>query len=235
MKARHRLSRSEMKKRQTSLRIKVLICAAAALVLLKVFYAGWFMLRDERVSLSDVINTNVSAQEDNRTDPASAVDPAATAVTGQETISNAEGGDFEWNYELIMSLRAKQRALNEREDMLDKKEDRLRALEKHIESRMKKLDELESRIVELIEQKKAVENEKVRKLAKVFEATPPEQAGPLLSELDVDIAAQLILQMQGRKAGRIWGYVTPRKAVKISEELARIKPGYSMENIEQQQ
>ncbi len=224
-----------MKKRQTSLRIKVLICAAAALVLLKVFYAGWFMLRDERVSLSDVINTNVSAQEDNRTDPASAVDPAATAVTGQETISNAEGGDFEWNYELIMSLRAKQRALNEREDMLDKKEDRLRALEKHIESRMKKLDELESRIVELIEQKKAVENEKVRKLAKVFEATPPEQAGPLLSELDVDIAAQLILQMQGRKAGRIWGYVTPRKAVKISEELARIKPGYSMENIEQQQ
>jgi flagellar motility protein MotE (MotC chaperone) len=224
-----------MKKRQTSLRIKVLICAAAALVLLKVFYAGWFMLRDERVSLSDVINTNVSAQEDNRTDPASAVDPAATAVTAQETISNAEGGDFEWNYELIMSLRDKQRALNEREDMLDKKEDRLRALEKHIESRIKKLDELESRIVELIEQKKAVENEKVRKLAKVFEATPPEQAGPLLSELDVDIAAQLILQMQGRKAGRIWGYVTPRKAVKISEELARIKPGYSMENIEQQQ
>ena len=39
--------------------------------------------------------------------------------------------------------------------------------------------------------------------------------------------------MAGRKAGRIWGYVEPDRAVKISEELARLDPSIDMEKIKE--
>jgi hypothetical protein len=37
--------------------------------------------------------------------------------------------------------------------------------------------------------------------------------------------------MQGRKAGRIWGFVDPDKAVLISKELARLKPDLDLDKI----
>ena len=61
------------------------------------------------------------------------------------------------------------------------------------------------------------------RLAKVFESTPPENAGPLLEKLDTEIAAQILLRMNGKKAGAVWGYVKPDKALKIIKHMSRYK------------
>jgi flagellar motility protein MotE (MotC chaperone) len=68
-----------------------------------------------------------------------------------------------------------------------------------------------------------LEKEELAKLAKVFEATPPEQAGPMFSKLEVGLAAKILFRMKGRQAGKIWGYVDPDQAVEISKELAKLK------------
>ena len=63
----------------------------------------------------------------------------------------------------------------------------------------------------------------LKKLAQVFEATPPEQAGPMFDKLDVRLAAKILFRMKGRYAGKIWGYVDPDQAVAISNELSTME------------
>jgi flagellar motility protein MotE (MotC chaperone) len=45
----------------------------------------------------------------------------------------------------------------------------------------------------------------------------------MFNKLDVDLAAKILVKMKGRNAGKIWGYVNPEQAVKISKELANLK------------
>ena len=82
---------------------------------------------------------------------------------------------------------------------------------------------MEKKIEQLIVLKETEEAKDLIKLAKVFEATPAEQAGPMFNKLDVKIAAKILVRMQGRKAGKIWGYVDPDRAAKISRELSKLK------------
>ena len=50
-----------------------------------------------------------------------------------------------------------------------------------------------------------------------------------MSKLDVDIASKLLINMNGRKAGKIWGFVNPDRAVLISNRLSEISPYYTIE------
>ncbi|MBW1854304.1 MAG: hypothetical protein JRJ00_06435 [Deltaproteobacteria bacterium] len=100
--------------------------------------------------------------------------------------------------------------------LLDKKKKELEGKEKELEQREKKIEQL-------IALKETEEAKDLNKLAKVFEATPAEQAGPMFSKLDVKIAAKILVRMKGRSAGKIWGFVDPDQAVRISKELAKIK------------
>ena len=154
--------------------------------------------------------------------PASQARPADNGTDGRAP--TALGDDYSWKYELVSALRERDAVLSQREALLREEERRVSKIKQEVEKRIETLQKLQNEIAALIDQQQTAENEKVRKLAKVFEETPPEQAGPLLSRLDVDIAAQLLLKMNGRKAGRIWGYVDPAQAVMISKELARLQP-----------
>ncbi len=205
----------------------LLLYAALGCMLIKLFYIGGIIQQHMGLNLGGVLQHDATAQAQ-ETD-----DPAGSMKTSGASSDNATGvfeiqKDFTWSYDLILALQKRDAELNAREVALRKEEERIESLKRNLDTRIEKLSRLEEKIASMIDQKKAVENEKVRKLAKVFEETPPEQAGPLLSKLDVDIAAQLILKMTGRKAGRIWGFVAPEQAVRISKELARLKPGFDV-------
>ena len=83
----------------------------------------------------------------------------------------------------------------------------------------KKLAEMDAKI----KQQEDLGGEKMARLAKVYEETPPEQAGPMLTRLDPRMAAQLLMRMNPRKAGKIWGQVKPEEGVRISEEMVELK------------
>ncbi len=152
-----------------------------------------------------------------------------TAPSPEDTQNPVE--DFQWSYELVMDIKQREKAVKAKEEDLKLQEQRLMSLKQDIENKIEQLLEIQSNISRLVETQQTIEDERLFKLAKVFEETPPEQAGPLFSKLDDEIAAQLLLKMTGRKAGRIWGFVDPEKAVSISQELARIKPDYNISNI----
>ncbi len=121
------------------------------------------------------------------------------------------------------SIDVKLEELKLREERLRQEEANLRALKKEIEAKLQQLKALQIKVSKLLKERDEKEEKRLVQLAHVFESTPPEQAGPLLSKLDVKTAAEILYRMNGRKAGKIWGYVDADRAVKISEELTKLK------------
>ena len=227
MKARHRLPRNNTGVDRGS---KVRKCLLAVILLFLIKIMLFFSLNGEQdnFSVREIFNADVSAEQESEKKDEKA---GPGGKSDNETKKSDVDDDLTWNYDLVNALKERETGIRIKEDFIKKEEERLDSLRREIENRLKVLIKTEKRIADLVEQKKAIEDEKMLKLAKVFEATPPEQAGPLLSRLDVDIAALLILKMSGRKAGKIWGFVDPDKAVNISKELARIKPDFDMNKI----
>jgi flagellar motility protein MotE (MotC chaperone) len=121
------------------------------------------------------------------------------------------------------ALRDREGTLKRREEQVRQKEARLREVQSEIEAKLETLSQIQVSLEELIQEKEGLENEILKKLARVYESTPPEQAGPMLARLDVKLAAQILIRMDGRKAGRIWGFVSPERASQISSEISRLK------------
>ena len=124
-------------------------------------------------------------------------------------------------------LDKKSKELERRERKLKQEEDRLNQLKTEIENILEGLTEREAgidkSIKELITLRETLEEQELKKLAQVFESTPPEQAGPMFDKFDVKLAAKILFRMKGRYAGKIWGFVDPDQAVRISEELSTMK------------
>lgn len=124
-------------------------------------------------------------------------------------------------------LGKKQEELKQREAMLRQEEEHLNQLKAEIEKSLEGLTLKEQGIDKQMKQmaslRQTLEDEELKKLAKVFESTPPEQAGPMFDKLDVQLAAKILFRMNGRYAGKIWGYVNPDQAVLISRELSAMK------------
>ena len=121
----------------------------------------------------------------------------------------------------------KKEELERREEMLRQEEEHLNQLKSEIEKTLEGLALKEQgigeRIKEMASLRESLEEEELKKLAQVFESTPPEQAGPMFEKLDVKLAAKILFRMKGRYAGKIWGYVNPDQAVLISRELSNLK------------
>jgi flagellar motility protein MotE (MotC chaperone) len=167
--------------------------------------------------------------------------PSSNRVYADEGRQKAEGGlggtlqktdasETAYPRDLLLSIQRERDLLKRREEILRKREEqvrgeeaRLRRIQREIEERLENLAQIQASLQELIQEKKSLDNEILKKLAKVYESTPPEQAGPMLSRLDVSLAAQILIRMDGRKAGKIWGFVSPERASQISSEISRLQ------------
>ncbi len=154
--------------------------------------------------------------------------PAVEVVHADEAQPAVEGenGSVIWEKEKILdqfinSVKEREKALDQREKELEARLANLRSVKSEIEEKIENLKAIRAEIDKRLKRQKAVNEANIAKLAKVYESTPPEQAGPLLSRIDVKIAAQLLLKMNNMKAGKIWGFVDPTRAVLISKELAK--------------
>jgi len=149
-----------------------------------------------------------------------AQEEAVDTKEAEETTAEATSGE---ELKTLTLLEKKKKEVESKEQELRQREERLNQLKAEIEERLTTLAQMEKKIEQLIALKEAEEDKELIKLAKVFEATPPEQAGPMFNKLDVDIAVKILLRMKGKNAGKVWGFVDPDKAVIISKELAKLK------------
>lgn len=185
-------------------KIVVLMCFC---VVIKLFLVCYF-LKDGGQLFAVSLPEQAVAQEET---PAAAVEPESDST----------------EFKSLSLLGKKKEELERREEMLKLQEEHLNQIkaeiEKNLEGLTLKEQGIDKQMKEMDSLRQSLEEEELKKLAKVFESTPPEQAGPMFDKLDIQLAAKIIFRMNGRYAGKIWGYVNPDRAVLISRELSTMK------------
>jgi flagellar motility protein MotE (MotC chaperone) len=157
------------------------------------------------------------------TDRAMAESPAAAA--GGADAKDATADPLAKERKLLSSLQERERQLVIREAALKEEEKRLLSLKHEVSLKIEMLKGLEEKLTGLLEHSKAFEDKRYKDLANVFESTPPAQAGPMLEKLDKKTAAGIIMNMKSKKAGAVWGHISPQKVAEITREITQsLKP-----------
>ncbi|MDL1956466.1 MAG: hypothetical protein LWW95_05390 [Candidatus Desulfofervidus auxilii] len=140
-----------------------------------------------------------------------------------KVLAQEDAPRFEKEIKLIELLKQKEKKLMEKEAILKEKEKKLSAIKDEITALLKKLMALKKELEKYFAQLEAVNDDRLNQLAKMYESTPPEQAGKMLEVLEPKLAAQIILRMDKTKAGAILGYLNPQIARKITEEMTKLR------------
>lgn len=121
------------------------------------------------------------------------------------------------------SLEQKRQELFEKEAKLKKEEERIRNIEKEVEAKIQKFNQLLAQIEEGLKKLDEFRSERIGHLVKTFEAMPPEEAAVRLSSIEKSLAIQIIFKMNNKKAGAILAQVEPKKVAEFTEGLSRIE------------
>lgn len=142
---------------------------------------------------------------------------------GTSALQDIHVGDATWEpvKQLVASLEQQRFALASKEAHLQQEHERLTLLKAALREELEELSTMRMRANEVLKRKADVEEEELRRLARVYEATTPEQSSTLLGKLDPKLAARILARMNGHKAGKVLSLMEPAQAARVSEYLAK--------------
>jgi flagellar motility protein MotE (MotC chaperone) len=123
--------------------------------------------------------------------------------------------------DLLALLQKKQKDLDARESAIKAEEEKIRALKNEVLEKIDALKALDDKLSAKLDIEKTNDDKRLKELAKVYEATPPQKAAAMLEKLETKTAAGITINMKRERAGLIWGYLDPQKAVEITREITK--------------
>lgn len=124
----------------------------------------------------------------------------------------------------IAGVVEKQRVeLKQKEEILKKETERLKTLKKEVDDDITKYTALLEQIDKSLKQAEEVGNKRLKHVAKAYEAMQPEDAASRISGLDNDMAVQILLKMESKKAGLVIGMMGAQRATVLTKEIAKLK------------
>jgi flagellar motility protein MotE (MotC chaperone) len=145
-----------------------------------------------------------------------------TGKTADRPLVREAGTDpLQKERDLVSALQKRNADLDKREAAIKGEEQKLATLKAEITGKIDVLKKLEDQLTAKLEADKTSTNKKYKDLAKVYEATPPDKAGAMMERMDIPTAAAITMNMKRDKAGIMWGYINPTKAVEITREITR--------------
>ncbi len=125
--------------------------------------------------------------------------------------------------DLLVMIEKRQKELDERERSLRLEEERLQAMKKDLDEKLRRYSDLLKKINSILDQMEQKNIQNMEYLVKVYESMPPEEAGQRLSALDETLAANILKRMKPRKAGAILSTMEPQKVSAITRHLSQNK------------
>lgn len=122
--------------------------------------------------------------------------------------------------EVLQDLAARRVKLDEREAQLDMRDKLLLATEGRIDTKINRLQKLETDIQLLITIYQDQENEQIDSLVKVYESMKPKDAAKIMGILDIDIQVQVALRMKAKSIAGVMSKMDPQVAKALTVELA---------------
>ena len=121
--------------------------------------------------------------------------------------------------EVLDALKAKERALERRARSIEAREGDLRRVEDDLQARLDELATLRAELRELLEQGNAEREARVDGLVKMVENMRSKQAATVVSELEDDLAVEVLDRMNRGKAGKMLAAMDPSRAADLAEQL----------------
>ncbi|MCX5858252.1 MAG: hypothetical protein NTZ57_10200 [Deltaproteobacteria bacterium] len=146
-----------------------------------------------------------------------------TAKVSPAAVRDVTDDGLQEERDLFTLLQKRQKELDAREGTIKTEEERLAALKKEIMEKIDALKLLETQLSAKLDVENTNDMKRLKDLAKVYEAAPPQKAAAMLDKLEIKTAAGITINMKRERAGQIWGYLTPQKAVEITNEITRTK------------
>lgn len=115
-------------------------------------------------------------------------------------------------------LEKQRRQLMEKEAALKAKEDELKKLSASLETRINELNAARKSMEGSLQTKKKQENERYKKMIKVYRALKPEEAGKLMDKLEEPLVIEMLNQMDQKTAVKLIPYLNQPRVLKWTRE-----------------
>lgn len=126
--------------------------------------------------------------------------------------------------QILLSLMERKRKLDDRDTLLNQREEQLRALRDNVQLQVAELKRLQSEIEASMEAKKAQDAENLKKVVNLYNGMDPKKAAQKLESLEPKVAVQILMGMNQRKAARLLEELPPDNAKRITEAIVSKVP-----------
>jgi flagellar motility protein MotE (MotC chaperone) len=123
---------------------------------------------------------------------------------------------------LLAALNRKEKELLAREEDVVRKEERLNIVKADIEQRLTELKREHEEIAALVKKIDEINDQRVKRIVKIYESMNPEEAASRIEKLDEQMAVMILASMSERKAAKVMSFIDVSKSAKLSQSL-RIK------------
>lgn len=129
--------------------------------------------------------------------------------------------------QILLSLVERKRQLDERDSLLNQREEQLRVLRDNIQHQVAELKRLQGEIEASMEAKKTLDAENLKKVVVLYNGMDPKKAAQRFQALEPRVAMQILMAMNQRKAAQVLQELPPESAKRITEEIVRKIPSAS--------
>jgi len=127
--------------------------------------------------------------------------------------------------EVLSNLRTVKEKLDARAKALDARQHAMEKAETGMKKKLAKLEAMLAQNKDILQQQKKIKNKKVKLLATVYASMKPAKAAQVISKMDLSTVIKMFAQMDEKKVGKILSFLSPDKAVQISQKLIRLNAG----------
>lgn len=126
--------------------------------------------------------------------------------------------------QILLSLMQRKRQLDERDLVLNQREEQLRVLRDNIQHQVAELKRLQGEIEASIDAKKSLDAENLNKVVNLYNGMDPKRAAEKFLNLDSKVAVRILLTMNQRKASSLLEELPPEQAKRITEAIVSRAP-----------
>jgi len=126
--------------------------------------------------------------------------------------------------QILLSLMERKRQLDERDTVLNQREEQLRVLRDNIQHQVSELKRLQGEIEASMDAKKALDAENLKKVVTLYNGMDPKKSAEKFQLLEPKVAVQILMSMNQRKAAALLEQLPPDSAKRITEEIVRKIP-----------
>lgn len=148
-----------------------------------------------------------------KADAAKHAETEKTAKEGNAEKKSADDADY------LFKLAERKKALDLREEELNKFAAELEKQKAEIEEKIKKLDETRSKISTVLQEKIKTDDAKVETLVQMYSNMKPQQVAKVFETLDEDLVIDILSRMKKKTAADILNLIKPEKAQIFAERF----------------